>query len=46
MDIEVEKFTRAFEEVKALGFVKSNRSGHTGIGKTLEDFLGIVENNI
>lgn len=29
-----------------MGFVESNRSGDTGIGKTLEDLLGISENNI
>ena len=33
-------------EIKNLGFVKSHRSGDTGIGKTLEDLLGIEENNI
>jgi len=27
-------------------FVKTHRSGNTGIGKTLEDLLGIIENNI
>ena len=29
-----------------MGFVKTHRSGNTGIGKTLEDLLGIDENNI
>jgi hypothetical protein len=32
--------------IKALGFVKTHRKGDTGIGKTLEDLLGIKENNI
>ena len=32
--------------IKAMGYVKSHRKGATGIGKTLEDLLGIKENNI
>lgn len=32
--------------IKELGFVKTHRTGQTGIGKTLEDLLGIEENNI
>ena len=35
-----------FREVKALGWVKSNRKNNTGIGKTFEDYVGVVENNI
>jgi len=34
------------KEIKDLGYVDTHRSGNTGIGKTLEDLLGIVENNI
>ena len=33
------------KELKEKGFVKTHRSGNTGIGKTLEDLLGIEENN-
>jgi len=33
------------KKVKKKGFVKTHRSGDTGIGKTLEDLLGIDENN-
>jgi hypothetical protein len=33
-------------QIKAKGFVQSHRKGDTGIGKTLEDLLGISENNI
>ncbi len=29
-----------------MGWIKTHRSGNTGIGKTLEDLLGITENNI
>jgi hypothetical protein len=34
------------KKVKELGYVKTHRTGNTGIGKTLEDLLGIKENNI
>ena len=34
------------KKVEAQGFIKTHRSGNTGIGKTLEDLLGIEENNI
>lgn len=40
------KFVKAFEHVKSLGRIKTNRSGNTGIGKTLEDIIGVVENNL
>ncbi|OYD16208.1 hypothetical protein CH333_03940 [candidate division WOR-3 bacterium JGI_Cruoil_03_44_89] len=29
-----------------MGYVKTHRAGNTGIGKTLEDLLGIKENNV
>jgi len=32
--------------LKDQGYVKTHRRGNTGIGKTLEDLLGIEENNI
>ena len=34
------------QEIKSSGYVSTHRLGPTGIGKTLEDLLGIVENNI
>lgn len=34
------------KKLKKLGYVKTHRAGNTGIGKTLEDLLGIKENNI
>lgn len=37
---------RKLKAIKALGFVKTHRKGDTGIGKTLEDLLGIKENNM
>jgi len=33
-------------KIKKLGYIKTHRAGNTGIGKTLEDLLGIEENNI
>ncbi|MBU2545506.1 glycosyl hydrolase [Patescibacteria group bacterium] len=37
---------KELERIKKMGFVKTHRHGDTGIGKTLEDLLGIKENNI
>jgi hypothetical protein len=34
------------KSIKEMGYVKTHRSGNTGIGKTLEDLLGIIENNV
>ena len=34
-----------FKAIKALGYVPSHRKHHTGIGKTFEDYVGVVENN-
>lgn len=36
---------KKFKEIKNKGFIKSNRSGNTGIGKTFEDVMQILENN-
>lgn len=41
-----EKIKEAFYKVKALGFVTSHRRHNTGIGKTFEDYMGVVENNL
>lgn len=38
-------FERDFIKVRDLGFVPSSRPNNTGVGKTFEDFIGIVENN-
>lgn len=42
----LEDFIREYSKIKEMGWVKTHRSGPTGIGKTLEDLLGIPENNI
>ena len=39
-------FINSYKEICALGWIKTHRPGPTGIGKTLEDLLGIAENNI
>jgi hypothetical protein len=40
-----EQIISKFKAVKELGFVKSHRKNNTGIGKTFEDYVGVVENN-
>lgn len=40
------KIKRELKILKELGWIKSNRKHNTGIGKTLEDHLGIRENNV
>lgn len=42
----LDEFIERFTKIKNMGWVKTHRAGRTGIGKTLEDLLGIVENNI
>lgn len=42
----LDDFIREFTKIKEMGWIKTHRSGPTGIGKTLEDLLGIPENNI
>ena len=44
--ISDDKFKEKMEEIKDIGFIKSHRDGDTGVGKTLEDELGIEENSI
>ncbi len=42
----LEDFIREYKKIKAMGWIRTHRPGPTGIGKTLEDLLGIVENNL
>ena len=44
--MELEEFIERFTALKNRGYVRSLRSGPTGIGKTLETYLGIEENNL
>src|ERR1043165_8173600 len=46
MNISLEEITAKLSKIKQLGFVRSLRSGPTGIGYTLETLLDIKENNI
>ena len=40
------EITKKLRELKTKGYIRTHRIGTTGIGKTLEDLLGITENNI
>jgi len=42
----IDDFITEFSRIKASGWIKTHRSGNTGIGKTLEDLLEIPENNL
>lgn len=42
----LDDFIREYSKIKAMGWITTHRSGSTGIGKTLEDLLGIPENNL
>jgi hypothetical protein len=44
--MELEEFIGRFTDLKSKGYVKSLRSGPTGVGKTLETYLSIQENNL
>lgn len=41
----VKEFREEFIRVKQMGWIPSNRFHDTGIGKTFEDFIGVIENN-
>lgn len=43
---DFDELVQRLKEIKKMGHVKTHRSGNTGIGKTLEDLLGIEENNV
>jgi hypothetical protein len=40
------ELVKKLKKIKLKGYIKTHRAGNTGIGKTLEDLLGIKENNI
>jgi hypothetical protein len=44
--LTIKRFRTRFVQVKEKGWVKSKRKGPTGIGHTLEQLLGLTENNI
>ena len=37
---------KKLKKIKEMGWIRTHRDGNTGVGKTLEDLLGITENNI
>lgn len=43
---DFEEFVARLRKISELGFVETHRNADTGVGKTLEDLLGIEENNI
>ena len=44
--MDLNEFKIKFKEIREHGFYKSLRSGPTGVGHTLEQYLGLTENNI
>lgn len=44
--MNLEEFLVQFRQIRESGFVEAHREHDTAIGKTLEDLLGIAENNI
>ena len=42
----LQELIEKLRKIKKLGFVKTHRVDDTGVGKTLEDLLGVRENNI
>lgn len=44
--ITIEQFKEKFEIIKSSDWITSKRKGPTGIGQTLEQLLGLSENNI
>jgi hypothetical protein len=42
----IEEFKASFAKVRQRGFIRSARQGPTGIGHTLEQVLGLKENNV
>lgn len=47
MDYELEQLVYRLNEIKDMGWIQSQRAGNQGgVGNTLEDLLGIAENNL
>ena len=45
-NMNLSQFIEKLRELKAQGYVKSLRSGPTGVGQSLEQYLGLKENNL
>lgn len=46
MQDSIKEFIELFEKVREAGYIRTHRTGNTGIGKTFEDVCDIVENNL
>jgi hypothetical protein len=46
IEMTIEELRRKLQKIKEVGWIRSARSGPTGIGHTLEGLLGYAENNI
>lgn len=46
MSMNYDEFLAGMGGIKEMGYLKTHRKGDTDIGKTLEDLLGLSENNI
>lgn len=44
--MNLDQLIKKLSEIKSEGFIKTHRTHDTGIGKTLEDLIGIQENNL
>jgi len=44
--ISLKEFRKAFAKIKKAGYIRSTRSGPTGVGHTFETLLGLEEDNI
>jgi hypothetical protein len=44
--MSLKKFRKRFSKIKEQGFVRTRRRGPTGVGHTLQELLGIKEDNI
>ena len=40
------ELTKKLKVIKEMGYIKTHRTGTTGVGRTLENLLGITENNV
>jgi hypothetical protein len=45
-NLTLAQFKKKFAAIKAMGYVPSARRGPTGVGQTLEQLLGLRENNV
>jgi len=44
--LSYDQIVERLKSIKGMGYMKTHRAGDAGIGKTLENLLGITENNV